>query len=116
MGIERTVETKIHCDICGEYVMGWRSEGKGVSIGWAEYYAREKGCSVGKKVVCKSCRIKTRALKCSLQKKYGKAVRDREGKCMGLPDMYADGIMDKCRNCIAYYAYKWENGKDGEHG
>lgn len=113
MGIERIVETEVYCDICGEYVMGWRSDGKGISRGWAEYYARTKGCTVGKKVVCKLCRIKERALKCSLQKKYGKADRNQEGKCMGLPDPFADGIMEKCRNCIAYYVYDW--GKEKHH-
>lgn len=113
MGIERIVETDVYCDVCGEHINGWWSKGKGVSREWAAHYVREKGCAVGKKVVCKSCRIKTCALKCRLQKKYGKADRDREGKCMGLPEMSEGGIMNKCRNCIAYYAYDWEAGKHG---
>lgn len=31
MAIERTVETNVYCDICGEWIMGWRSNDTGVS-------------------------------------------------------------------------------------
>lgn len=44
MAIERTVETNVYCDICGEWIMGWRSNDTGVSKVWASYYARKKGC------------------------------------------------------------------------
>ena len=27
MGITRTVTTRVHCDVCGEWVTGWESEG-----------------------------------------------------------------------------------------
>ena len=48
MGIKRTVSTEIHCDICGEYIDDWCSTRTGVSIEWAKYYARLKGCTAGK--------------------------------------------------------------------
>ena len=70
MGIKRTVSTEIHCDICGEYIDDWCSTRTGVSIEWAKYYARLKGCTAGKKVICKECRIKQRIEKCRLQKKW----------------------------------------------
>ncbi len=25
MAIERTVETDVYCDVCGEWIMGWKS-------------------------------------------------------------------------------------------
>ena len=42
MAIERTVETNVYCDICGEWITGWKSNGTGVSKVWASYYARKK--------------------------------------------------------------------------
>ena len=26
MAIERTVETDVYCDICGEWIVGWKSD------------------------------------------------------------------------------------------
>lgn len=57
MGITRTVTTRVHCDICGEWVIGWKSESIGVSRKWAEYFARCEGCTVGQKIICKEFRI-----------------------------------------------------------
>ena len=31
MAIERTVETDVYCDVCGEWIMGWKSNDVGVS-------------------------------------------------------------------------------------
>lgn len=73
MAIERTVETNVYCDICGEWIMGWRSNDTGVSKVWASYYARKKGCTVGKKITCKNCRIKKAFQTCSVQHKIGNA-------------------------------------------
>lgn len=60
MAITRTVETDVYCDICGEWIMGWKSDDTGVSKTWAAEFARRKGCTVGKKVICKGCRIEKR--------------------------------------------------------
>lgn len=51
MAIERIVETDVYCDICGEWIVGWKSDEIGVSRAWAAVRAREKGCTVGKKVI-----------------------------------------------------------------
>ena len=58
MAIERTVETNVYCDICGEWIMGWRSNDTGVSKVWASYYARKKGCTVGKRSPVKTAESK----------------------------------------------------------
>lgn len=60
MGITRTVTTRVHCDVCGEWVTGWESEGIGISREWAKYFVRLQGCTAGKRVICKECRIKQR--------------------------------------------------------
>ena len=57
MAIIRIVETDVYCDICGEWITGWRSKETGVSKEWAKTFAREKGCTAGKRIVCKKCRI-----------------------------------------------------------
>lgn len=67
MAIFREVETTVYCDVCGEYVIGWRSKGQGISRARAAYHARKEGCTTGKKVICKKCRISRRIEKCSLQ-------------------------------------------------
>lgn len=54
MGIKRTISTEVHCDICGEYIDGWRSTRTGVSIEWAKYYARLKGCTTGKRLYARN--------------------------------------------------------------
>ena len=53
MAIERTVETDVYCDVCGEWIMGWKSNDVGVSRAWAAEYTRRRGGTVGKKIVCK---------------------------------------------------------------
>lgn len=83
MAIKRTVETDVYCDICGEWITGWKSNDTGVSRTWAAVFAREKGCTVGKKVVCRNCRIKKRIQICSIQRKIGSAGRDSNGMCLG---------------------------------
>lgn len=40
MAIFREVKTTVYCDVCGEYIIGWKSKGQGVSRVWAAYYAR----------------------------------------------------------------------------
>ena len=58
MAIERTVETNVYCDICGEWIMGWRSNDTGVSKVWASYYASKKRLySRQKRSPVKNCRI-----------------------------------------------------------
>ena len=52
MAIKRTVETDVYCDICGEWITGWKFNDTGVSKIWAAAFVREKGCTVGKKVIC----------------------------------------------------------------
>lgn len=83
MAIFREVRTEVYCDICGEYVIGWKSPGIGVSRSRAAYFAREEGCTTGKKIICKSCRISGRIEKCSLQKKCGEAGKNADGICNG---------------------------------
>lgn len=43
MAIERTVETDVYCDVCGEWIMGWKSNDVGVSRAWAAEYTRRRG-------------------------------------------------------------------------
>lgn len=50
MAIKRTVETDVYCDICGEWIAGWKSNDTGVSRTWAAVFAREKGCTAGKRL------------------------------------------------------------------
>ncbi len=64
MGITRIVETAVICDECGCEVMGWRSAGTGVSKDWAKYYARQRGCTIGKKIVCKECNYHFGVVEC----------------------------------------------------
>lgn len=42
MAIKRTVETDVYCDICGEWIASWKSNGTGVSRTWAAVFARER--------------------------------------------------------------------------
>ena len=49
MAIYREVNTEVYCDICGEKVIGWYSVRNGVSKVWAAYFARQEGCTTGKK-------------------------------------------------------------------
>ena len=84
MAIERTVETDVYCDVCGEWIMGWKSNDVGVSRAWAAEYTRRRGGTVGKKIVCKKCRIKERIRTCSIQRKIGNAGRDTTGHAWDL--------------------------------
>ena len=116
MAIYREVRTEVYCDICGEYVIGWKSPGKGVSRAWAAYFAREEGCTTGKKIICKSCRISRRIEKCSLQKKRGDAGRDGNGVCLGFGSGYDrqldDEPIEQCKRCIACTSFDWEEEKE----
>ena len=62
MAIYREVRTEVYCDICGEQIAAFKNAGRtgGVSREWAAYFARQEGCTTGKKVICKSCRISRR--------------------------------------------------------
>lgn len=111
MAIFREVRTEVYCDVCGEYVIGWRSKGLGVSREWAKRFAREKGCTTGKKIICKNCRISKRIEKCSLQKKYGVAGVDGSGACLGFGKEFDDEPIEKCKRCIAYTSFDWDEEK-----
>ncbi len=112
MAIFREVRTEVYCDICGEYVIGWKSPGIGVSRGWAAYFARQEGCTTGKKVICKSCRISRRIEKCSLQKKCGVAGVDGSGACLGFGKEFDDEPIEQCKRCIACTSFDWEEEKE----
>jgi hypothetical protein len=92
-----------------------------VSRGWAAYFARQEGCTTGKKVICKRCRISKRIEKCSIQKKYGEAGKDGNGACLGFGTSLGDEPIERCKNCIACTSFDWEwekeklsiNGKRG---
>lgn len=108
MSIYREVTTEVYCDVCGEKVIGWNSTGNGVSKIWAGYFARLRGCTAGKKVVCKQCRIKKRIEKCNLQKRYGCVEKDENGACLGIGEQWKEEPMEQCKHCIAYAAFDWE--------
>lgn len=99
MAIERTVETDVYCDICGEWIACWKSNDTGVSRTWAAVFAREKGCTVGKKVICRECRIKKRIETCSIQRKIGSTGIDSNGMCLGFES-------EKCKQCFACTSYE----------
>lgn len=99
MAIKRIVETDVYCDICGEWITGWKSNDTGVSRTWAAVFAREKGCTVGKKVVCRNCRIKKRIQICSIQREIGSAGIGSNGMCLGLGSK-------KCKRCFACTSYE----------
>ena len=109
MAIFKKVYTAVYCDICGERIVAFEDAGKGsgVSIGWAAYFARQKGCTTGKKVICKNCRISRRIEKCGLQKKLGKAGMDGEA-CLGFRYDLGDELVAQCRRCIAHDSFDWE--------
>lgn len=54
MAIKRTVETDVYCDICGAWIIGWRSNDTGTSKIWAAYFARKKAAQLGKRLFAKS--------------------------------------------------------------
>ena len=112
MAIFREVRTEVYCDICGEYVIGWKSPGIGVSRSWAAYFAREEGCTTGKKIICKSCRISRRIENCSLQKKCGEAGKDADGTCLGIGKQFDDELIEQCKRCIACTSFNLEEEKE----
>ena len=58
MGINRTVFTEVRCDMCGKLIGLWKgTKGNGVSRTAASIYAKERGATVGKQVICRECRI-----------------------------------------------------------
>lgn len=99
MAIKRTVETDVYCDICGEWIASWKSNDTGVSKTWAAVLVREKGCTVGKKVICRECRIKKRIQICSIQRKIGSTGIDSNGMCLGFEN-------EKCKQCFACTSYE----------
>lgn len=101
MPIYREVTTEVYCDICRERIIGWSSARNGVSKAWAAYFARQEGCTTGKKIVCKQCRIKSRIEKCSLRRKYGSVEIDKNGACLGVPSKFDDELIEQCKRCIA---------------
>ena len=111
MAIYREVSTEVYCDICGERVMGWISARNGVSRVLAEYHARQEGCTTGKQIICKQCRIKRRMEKCGLQRKYGAAGRDGSGACLGFGSEYNDEPIEQCKRCIACASFDWDEEK-----
>lgn len=114
MAIYREVRTEVYCDICGEQIVAFKNAGRtgGVSRDWAAYFARQEGCTTGKKVICKSCRISRRIEKCSLQKKCGVAGVDGSGACLGFgKEKSDDEPIEQCKRCIACTAFDWEEEK-----
>lgn len=113
MAIFREVRTNVYCDICGEQILAFLSADRsdGVSRQWAAYFARQEGCTTGKKIICKSCRISRRIEKCSLQKKIGVAGRDGNGACMGFGKEFDDEPIEQCKRCIACTSFDWEEEK-----
>lgn len=113
MAIFREVRTNVYCDICGEQILAFLSADRsdGVSRQWAAYFARQEGCTTGKKIICKSCRISRRIEKCSLQKKIGVAGRDGNGACMGFGKEFDDEPIEQCKRCIACTSFDWEEKK-----
>ena len=122
MGISRTVTTEVFCDNCGGYIAGWLSDCKysnGVSREWAKYFARLRGCTTGKKVICKQCRIKKRMEKCRLLHKadldamHSLAAmlapqETNEKFCLGLCNEGDDEPIEQCKKCIAHCTFDWE--------
>ena len=113
MAIYREVRTEVYCDICGEQIVAFKNAGRtgGVSREWAAYFARQEGCTTGKKVICKSCRISRRIEKCSLQKKCGEAGKDGDGTCLGFGKPFDDEPIEQCKRCIACTSFDWEEEK-----
>lgn len=113
MAIYREVRTEVYCDICGERIVAFKDATKmgGVSRSWAAYFARQEGCTTGKKIICKSCRISRRIEKCNLQKKCGAAGVDGSGTCMGFGKEFDDEPIERCKGCIACTSFDWEEEK-----
>lgn len=83
MAIYREVRTEVYCDICGEQIVAFKNAGRtgGVSRGWAAYFARQEGCTTGKKVICKSCRIRVYDYDgCCIYAYYGEIKINSDGR------------------------------------
>lgn len=50
MAIKRTVETDVYCDICGEWITGWKSNDTGVSRIWAQHLRERKAAQLEKRL------------------------------------------------------------------
>lgn len=111
MAIFRDVATTVYCDVCGGYVAGWYSKEKGVSRAWAAYYARQEGCTTGKKIVCKKCRIERKRQHCSLIKRYGQPQKEQSGACLGFGKPFDDEPIEQCKRCIACTSFDWDEEK-----
>lgn len=69
----------------------------------ASIYARERGATVGKRVICKACRIKQRMKACKV------SISDGNGTCTGWAKSdYDDEPAEKCKRCIACNDYDCE--------
>lgn len=112
MAIHREVKTEVYCDVCGKYIAGWKMEGIGVSKLLAAHFVRQRGCTTGKQIVCKECRIRKRIKACSLQKKWGSAQKDADGSCLGFSNEKDDEPIDKCKVCIACSVFDWEEERE----
>lgn len=77
----------------------------------AAYYARQEGCTTGKKIICKQCRIKQRMIKCGLQKRHGTAGKDGSGACLGFGIEWDDEPIEQCKRCIACASFDWDAKK-----
>lgn len=112
MAIYRQTKTEVYCDICGRQILNFISENKtGVSRSWASYFARQEGCTTGKQIICKNCRIKRRIEKCRLKKEWGEAGRDGNGACLGFGKEFDDEPIEQCKRCIACTSFDWEEEK-----
>lgn len=107
MGIKRAVHTRVICDICGEEILAWYAIRRdGVSRLAAAIYAREKGATVGKQVICKECRIKRRMKACR------DSISDGNGTCLGYgKSNHDDEPIEKCKRCIAHSGYDWRKNE-----
>lgn len=72
---------------------------------------KRQGCTAGKRIICKECRIKQRIKKCSLQKKCGVAGMDG-GACLGFSYDGDDEPIERCKRCIACTSFDWEEEKE----
>ena len=108
MAIIRVVETNVYCDECGEYITGWSNMKNGVSKDWAKFFARKEGCTAGKKIICKKCRIDKKMEKCSIRKKQGAVGKDDNYACSGFLVENGNELLEKCKHCIAYASFDWE--------
>lgn len=71
----------------------------------ASIYARERGATVGKQVICRKCRIERRMKACK------DPMTDENGTCMGWGKSDLDDEpIEKCKHCIACSTYDWEAG------